>query len=714
MLPPRHNLDALFAPRSVALVGVSERPGHWSVRVWGNLARLGFKGAVYPVNPGRNEIWGTRCYPSLDALPEAPDHLALFVPADVSLEMLTEGGRLGARSATLFAAGFGEGGDTTGVARAAELRDVLKRTGILAAGPNCMGIACGRSGFVTLADETLQPLARGPVAVITQSGMLASTFSRALNDRGLGVSHLISCGNQIGLTLASYIEHLTADDAVEVIICYIEMLPDAGRFLVAAANAYARGKRVVVVKIGGSERARAAALAHTGAMVGTLDAFDAVTARSGVMRVGSLEETIEAAELFSRAPGLSGRRVAFITNSGALKTLISETAERHGVKLALLDGAATDGIKAALGPDATPTNPLDTKQTLPADAYIACVDAVGRAPGVDLILMLEELPRETGVARKVANFTALHRWAALHGDGRAAAAVLSPLAFADTAAMTALRADLPGLPLLRGLDTTMRMLARLPDAPELIHVPTPATATQTSAARDIIQIASSLAGPTALNEPQSKALLAAYGVPLPREAVVETINEAVAAAHRIGFPVVMKAVSAGVPHKSDAGLVLLDITDGAGAADAAALIETRCRALGVQLEGILVGQQVKGGIEMVLGVNRDAEMGLVMMVGLGGVWLEVIRDVAFAPAGLDASAARRVIAGTKAHQLLTGLRGATPSDIGALAEAMAALSRLALDLGNCLQSIDINPIVVLNDGKGTIALDALVVLRPSS
>ncbi|CAN0259470.1 unnamed protein product, partial [Phaeothamnion confervicola] len=329
-------LDALFAPRSVALVGVSDRPGHWSPRVWGNLARLGFKGAVYPVNPGRTEIWGARCYPTLDALPAPPDHIALFVPADVSLEMLEKGGRLGTRSATLFAAGFGEGGDAAGTARAGKLREVLNATGILAAGPNCMGIACGRSGFVTLADETLQPLARGPVAVITQSGMLASTFSRALNDRGLGVSHLISCGNQIGLTLADYIEHLAGDAEVRVIVCYIEMLPDAAGFLAATRTAYAKGKRVVVVKIGGSERARQAALAHTGAMVGTLDAFDALADGAGVMRVGSLEETIEAAELLSRAPALSGRRVAFITNSGALKTLISETAQRHGVTLASL------------------------------------------------------------------------------------------------------------------------------------------------------------------------------------------------------------------------------------------------------------------------------------------------------------------------------------------------------------------------------------------
>ena len=717
------SLAALFNPRNVVLVGASDRPGHWSPRVWGNLKRLGFKGNVFAVNPGRAEIFGARCYPSLAALPEPPDHLALFVPGDVTLDMLEMGAALGARSATLFAAGFGEGGDSVGAARAVRLREIVARTGVAAAGPNCMGLACGRSGFVTLADETLQPLARGPVAVITQSGMLASTFSRALNDRALGVSHLISCGNQTALTLADYIAHLAGDDGVKVILCYIEMLPDASAFLDACRLAHANGKRVVCVKIGGSDEARAAALAHTGAMVGTTDAFDAVAADAGVIRVSSLEQTIEAAELFSRAPVLKGRRVAFIANSGALRTLITEGAERHGVTLAAVTAAAASGIAKALGAEQEASNPLDTKRTLPTDTYMACVDAVGRSDACDLLVMLEELPREAGVARKVANLTALDAWAGHHGDehgdevgdGRAAVAVLSPLAFADTGPMRELRGKLPHLPLLRGLDTVLSLLARLPGARPR------APAVQRSVERPemgryALELAGSLRVPTPLSEPASKEVITAYGIRAPREETVGIADAAeagAAAALRIGFPVVLKAFAPEITHKSDAGLVITGLADVSAVQSAAETIRKRARQCGAPLDGILVAEQISGGVEMVLGMSRDPEMGPVLMVGLGGVWLEVIGDVAFVPTDVDREGALAAIARTKASKLLAGYRGAPAGDVGALADAMVALGQLVRDLGDAVHSIDINPIVVLPAGEGAVALDALVVLQPT-
>lgn len=708
------SIVALFHPRNVVLVGASDRPGHWSGRVWANLHRHGFKGRSFAVNPGRAEIFGARCHPSLEALPEAPDHLALFVPADVTLDMLEAGARLGVRSATLFAAGFGEGGDETGRERASRLREILQRTGIAAAGPNCMGLACGSSGLVTIADETLQPLSTGPVAVLTQSGMLTSTIHRALSDRGLGVSHIVSCGNQVGLTFADYIGAIAEDPCVKIVLCYIEMILDAPRFLAACSAARAAGKAVVVVKIGGSEEARAAALAHTGAMVGSLDAFDAVAAPAGVIRVGSLEEAVEAAELLARAPRPRGPRVACMTNSGAMKSLMTEAAQRHGLALPRLSPATEDAIRSAVGADADPANPLDTKKTIPTETYMACVEALGRSGDADLVVLIEELPREAGVARKVANLEALERWAAAAGDDRATVAVLSPLPLADTPYMSELRATLPHLPMLRGLDTTFRMLARLGASTTAVAAPEREAIDTALPPRAIRLDANLPPRGGALSEPQSKSLIGTAGIRLPREEVVATPAAAVEAARRIGFPVVMKAVSAAIPHKSDAGLVLIGIADDRAAGQAAITLRDRCAHLGAPLEGILVAEQIAGGIEMVLGVHRDAEMGPVLMVGLGGVWLEVMADVAFAPIDLDPAGALAAIARTKAHALLAGFRGAPPRDIAALADAMVGLGRLASAMGERLQAIDINPIVVLNDGNGAVALDALVVLRPAT
>jgi acyl-CoA synthetase (NDP forming) len=703
----RASVAALLHPNNVVLVGASDRSGHWSPRVWDNLRRFAFKGNVYAVNPGRTEIWGTRCYPDLASLPEPPDHLALFVPADVTLEVLEEAGALGARGATLFAAGFGEGGDEQGRKRAERLRAILVRTGIAAAGPNCMGLACGRSGLVTIADETLQPLVHGPIAVLTQSGALAASFNRAMNDRGLGVSHLVSCGNQVGLTFADYIDHLADDPEVRAILCYIEMIPDAPRFLAAAAKAREAGKRVVVVKIGGSETARAAALAHTGALVGSLDAFDVVARGAGVVRVGSLEEMIEAAELLAYARLSPTRSFAFMTNSGALKSLMTEAAERHGVPLAPLQGSAVAALRSALGPDAEPSNPLDTKKTILTNTYMACVDALGRADGVDLVVALEELPREAGIARKVANLEALEASAAEILVGKPALAVLSPLAFSDTDYMRQLRRRLPHLPLLRGVDTTFSMLAALAATDKAMSNGT-ATLPFASVNAATHAIASA---PRGLSEIESKRLVARYGIALPREEVAGDARSAVDVARNLGYPVVMKAVSAEVAHKSDAGLVILGIADEAAAARAADKIAERCAAIGAPLEGILVAEQVKDGVEMVLGLHRDPEMGLVLMVGLGGVWLEVIRDFALAPVAITKAGALDAIGRTKACKLLVGFRGSPVCDIDALADAMVALGRMAADMADTLESVDVNPLLVRAKGRAAVALDALVVMR---
>ena len=229
------NIEALMAPRNVVLVGASDR--NWAPRIWDNLKRFGYEGQVFPINPNRDEIWGVRCYASIADLPEAPDHLALFVPKEQTLDILEAAGQIGARSASIYAAGFGEGGDADGRARALRLKEILRTHSIAATGPNCMGLAVGRSKFCTFPDEQLQPLAPGPVAALTQSGMLAQTFARGLVDAGLTLAYLVSCGNQTGLTFADYITHLADDPDLRVITCYVESVANGPAFLAAADKA---------------------------------------------------------------------------------------------------------------------------------------------------------------------------------------------------------------------------------------------------------------------------------------------------------------------------------------------------------------------------------------------------------------------------------------------------------------------------------------------
>ncbi|MFN3889895.1 MAG: acetate--CoA ligase family protein [Beijerinckiaceae bacterium] len=701
------NIGALFAPRSVALVGASDK--NWSARVWQNLQRFGYEGKIYPINPNRSEIWGVRCYASLEDLPAPADHLALFVPADPSLEILDQGGRLGARSASLYAAGFGEGGDAAGLARAERLRAILDKHGVAAVGPNCMGIAVGQSRFCTIPDEQIEILSPGPVAVLTQSGMLVQTLSRGVSDAGLTLSCIVSLGNQTGLTFADYINALADDPELRVIACYIESVIDGREFIAAANKARRNGKTIVVVKSGESEAARAATLAHTGALAGEMAIFDAFAREAGIVRVDNLEDLVEAAAFLASMDRPKGRGVALMTNSGALKSMATDAADRFGVSMAALSPETKDRIRAAL-PDADASNPFDCKRTLASEEYIACVEALHDDPAVDVLLLAEEYPRRAGIERKVKNFAALDRWAA--EKRTKPVALFSPLSLRETEHMRELRSAYRRLPMLRDIGKTLRTIGRI--AAFAPH-PAPTPGGETRAAPAIVEKlrarAASLATPTPLNEAESKEALAAYGLTLPRETIVTAPAAAAAAARDIGFPVVLKAVCSAIPHKSDAGLVLLGLLDSGAVEAGERTLADRCAALGVELEGVLVAQQVSGGMEMVLGVHRDPEMGPAVMVGLGGVWLELFKDVAFAPPHLDEAQAREAIMRTRAGRLLQGYRGGPACDIGALAKAMVAVGRLAIDLGESIEALDVNPIMVTPGGA--FALDALLVLRSS-
>ena len=704
-------LERLFNPRNVVLVGASDRPGHWSGRVWLNLERFGFPGRVFPVNPNRAEIWGAACYPDIASLPEPPDHLAIFVPKERLSQVLSDGIGRGMSGATIYAAGFGEGDDAAGRRLAAELKAQASAAGIAVVGPNCMGLACGNSRFSTVPDESLQELGPGAVAVITQSGALCTSINRAINDVGITLGYLISCGNQIVCTMADYIDYLADDPLLKVILCYVEGLPDARRFFAATARAHRQGKVTVVVKIGSSDAGRAAALAHTGSLAGNTKAFDTVARYAGVVRLDSLEDGVEAVEYLARTRLPRGERIAVMTNSGALRSLTTEASERTGAKLVAFSETTRTGL-AKLLDDPKVSNPVDTKVTLPTEQYMNCVEAIAAAPEVDLLLVAEDLPREDGLERKVKNLQGLDGWVAQRGEAGPPIALFTSLTFNTTEYMAKLRSTLPHLSILREPEKTLRVVRALATfgARRSVALPAGGPPGNAKLIAEWKARAQKLSKPTALNEANSKALLAAYGIHAPAEKVVATPEEAVTAAREIGFPVVLKAVASSVPHKSDAGLVLLGLADADAVLAGARTLQDRSRALNAPLEGILVAQQVSDGLETVLGIHHDPEVGPVVMFGFGGVMVELFKDVAFGPPQLDRAAAGEMIDATRAGQLVTGFRGSAPRDRVALCDALVNLGRLARDLGDVIEAVDVNPFLVR--GEGAFALDALVVLRP--
>jgi acyl-CoA synthetase (NDP forming) len=712
----RQKVAALTSPRNVVLVGASDRPGGWAARVWRSLSRYGYPGNTHLMNPRRTEIWGKPCYADFAALPEPPDHLVVLVPAAQVVSVLREGAAAGARSATIFSSGFGEAYDAEGAELGHELRQAILETGLGVSGPNCMGNICAKSSFVTLTEDRPLKLSHGPVALVGQSGGVLIFANQALEERGIFAEYLITSGNEAGLTVADYIAFFAMEPELKVIIVYIEALKDAGAFAAACRLARQAGKSVIAIKLGQSEAGRAAAMAHTGSLAGSLEAFDSLAAEIGVIRADTVDDAVELAELLAHTGAPGGRRLGAITLSGAYRGLLLDAAERHGLTFPALAPETTARLEAVLGVGSMASNPIDGGFSVltSEETYRACIDALQADPNIDMVLLQEALPRAPGSDRGERYIRLVQEYVS---DGaRKPISFVTLASHGQTDHSRALRAEAPRVSFLQEANKALRAIgaaARRATGEEL--------AAETRAARkpnDAEQLAAeelrrlAHSGVTSLDEARSKELLRAYGFPLPKERLARSAEEAVAAARQIGYPVVMKGVSPTLLHKSEAGAVMLGLADDDAVRTAWDSIIRNVDAYGHPdpLEGILVAEHVRGGIELVVGAHRDPESGLVMMVGAGGVLLELMKDVSFAVPPMSPAKARHMIEGTRAGKLLAGYRGAPPSDLEAVVKALDALGNILEDVGDVIASIDINPFVVRQ--RGGVALDALVLLQP--
>jgi acetyltransferase len=710
-------VDALLNPRNVVILGASDTPGNWSQRVWRNVNRYRFPGPVYPLNPRRDQIWDTRCYRSFAELPEPPDHVVVVIPAAAVPDALIAASRAGARSATVLTAGFAESSEPAAQALSVLLKSVIAQTGLAVSGPNCFGNLHARAGLMTMPDDRLQRLANGPVAIVGQSGGLAMAIKRSLEGRGTDAGSVVTSGNQAGLSGADYIAYYAMNDDIRVIVCYLEAVQNPEAFMAACRMARAAGKPVVVMKLGASPQGRAAALAHTGALAGAMEAFDAVAGAAGALRVRTVDDIVETVEYILHAPLPRGARLGAITFSGALRGLVLDAAAAHGLAFGALAEATVERLAAVLGVGTIIGNPLDSGFTglTNRESYVECVEAMLDDPGIDLVLLQAELPRAPGMDRAEANMRAVE---AIAARAKKPIVQFSMGSHGLSDYGRAFRLNLPHVPCLQEVDKTLRTVRALTDyarrAAPAPAVPAPAVpAGIVRKGRDALEKILTRAakqGPLkALNEVRSKQLIKAYGIAGPKEAVAHDAKAAVAIAKRIGFPVVAKGVSAALPHKSDAGAVLIGL-DSAKAVRAAygEIVEAVARHGGAPLEGVLIAEQVTDGIELVLGANRDPEVGPVILFGTGGVALELYRDVALAPPPLDEQRALALIEATRAGSLVHGFRGRPALDVKALVAALIGLSRLMLDAGGRIQSVDINPFLLRR--RGGVALDALVVL----
>ena len=702
-------IHAMLHPRNIVLVGATDKPGNYAERIWNNLIKYRYEGGLYPVNAKRETIWGVPCYKDFASLPEEPDHVLVLVPARFAVQVIRDAAAAGARSATIVTSGFSELQDDESQRLAAELQAAIRETGLAVTGPNCLGNLSAGERLFTNIDDRVVTMEAGPVAIAGQSGAIVMAIRQALEDRGVGVGYMVTTGNEAGLETPDLMAYFAADPSIRVIVVYLEGVRNTQVFRRACKAARTAGKPVIALKLGASEGGRAAAMAHTGALAGSIETFDAISTREGVIRVRGLDELIETTECFVHADPPKGSRIAAVSLSGGKRGLLIDAFSAAGLNFDALSQDASDKLAKMLGPGSIVGNPLDAGFAAVVDplVYMRSIKIMIDDPDTDIVIIDAELPKAPHELRE-RNLRIV--------DGMAAAAskpvvYISTMSIGFTEFTKGLRKSLPHIAVMQGLDRAVGAIKSLIDYASLRKEVPEVVSSSSASARAMLEKMLKNARGAALDEVASKKLLKAYGIPVSKEEIAETAADAVKIARKIGFPVVAKVVSADILHKSDIGGVVLNINSAAEVKKAFNDITARVKKLKgkPKLEGILIAQQVKAELELVVGASLDAEMGPVVLFGTGGVDIELMKDVALAGAPLDEADAKELINRTKAGVKLKGYRGKPALHEASAIKAIVGLSNLMADAGTRIASIDVNPFLI-NTRTG-VAVDGLIVLN---
>jgi acyl-CoA synthetase (NDP forming) len=702
-------IHAMLHPRNIVLVGATDKPGNYAERIWNNLVKYNYRGGLYPVNAKRETIWGVPCYKDFLSLPEKPDHVLVLIPARFAVQVIRDAAAAGARSATIVTSGFAELQDDESQRLAAELQQAVRETGMAVTGPNCLGnLSAGENVFTNIDDRivTMEP---GAVAIAGQSGAIVMAIRQALEDRGVGVGYMVTTGNEAGLETPDLMSYFAADPQIRVIVVYLEGVRNTKAFRDACKAARAAGKPVIALKLGASEGGRAAAMAHTGALAGSIETFDAISTREGVIRVRGLDELVETTECFAHAAVPKGDRLAAVTLSGGKRGLLLDAFYSAGLNFAPLKKDASDKLAEMLGPGSIVGNPLDAGFAAVVDpsVYMQSIKIMIDDPDTDIVIIDSELPKAPHELRE-RNLRIVNEMA---GKASKPVIYISAMSIGFTDFMKTLRKSLPNVTVMQGMDRAVSAIKSLIEYARLPKEVPDVVSSSNASARAVLEKTLKMANGAALDEIESKRLLRAYGIPISKEEIATTAADAVRIAKKIGFPVVAKVVSADILHKSDMGGVVLNLKSPAEVKKAFNDITARVKKLKnkPKLEGILIAQQVKADLELVVGASLDAEMGPVVLFGTGGVDIELMKDVALAGAPLNSVEAKALIGRTKAGVKMKGYRGKPALHEASAVKALVGLSNLMADAGSRIASIDVNPFLI--NPKTGVAVDALIVLN---
>ncbi len=699
------DLRRLIDPRSVAVVGLSRNDQSFGARSAKNLEF--FTGKVYGVNPNADSLHGIPCFPSVQALPETVDCAVLAVPAEAVESLVEQCAAAGIGGCIIFASGFAETGRPERIALQSRLTAIANTSSLRIVGPNCIGLInnVSKAGLSFSSSYAVRLPRTGSIGIASQSGGLGQAIAQAA-ERGGAYSHYMAAGNSCDVDVCDYVSYLAGDPSCSVITCIAEGLADGERLLEAGERALAADKPIVMYKIATGAAAARAAMSHTGTLAGANAAFAAAYRRVGIIQVDNIEDVYETASFLAKAGKPKAEGVAVVAASGGACIITLDKAEAFGVGLPP-PGPRTQAVLDANVPDfGAPNNPCDiTAQvaTNPA-SYAACAEALLADPGYGALVVMAPSINPAVTPRNIEMFSNLAAraekpvclsWISEWKDGPGAAQCESD----------------PHVAKFRSTEAVFRALSAWHARARIAAGPRPRTrGAATSAAAATAGALMAAAGPQ-LTEREAKQILAAYGVPVVADTVVQTAAQAVNAAETCGYPVVLKIESPDIPHKTEAGVVRLALADAQAVNRAFDEIAAAANRLSPKprIAGVLVQPMVPAGLELVIGSQFDPTFGPLVVVGMGGILVELLADSAaeLAPVGLRQ--AHAMLARLRGHKLLAGFRGAPPVDRDKLASIIVAISELATDLAGEIAEIDVNPIICTADR--TLAADALIIRR---
>lgn len=695
------SIHTMLNPRSFAIVGATPRQ-QYGGRMLAAALKMQDRVKVYAVNPKYDEIMGVKSYKSITDLPETPDVVAVVVPYNHVLSTLKEAHAKGTRAAIVISAGFSERGLSDRADLQAEVAAYARDSGLRISGPNCLGLANIRDNIWLTSSSRQMTGVNGNVGLVCQSGAtLFGPFLARAADSGMGLSYVVSTGNEADLDFADFARYLLDDEGTTVIAGFVEGFKNAAKFIEVAKLAAERGKPMVLIKIGRSDLGKRAANSHTAALTGSDALYDAICKQYGVIRVPSYDDLLEVAQLMAQSKKPKHPGIAVVSHSGGICSLTADMCGQQGLDLPVLSDKARSVIDGILKGFGWAANPADVTGKANSDSFPAIMEAMINEPGVGTLAIAssgrDQQADQVIALREKTDKNVAYMWTGSRDDSTS----LSKLKAA-------------GVPLFYTPDSLARGLRHLIDYhawhDKRMKQGFASAPTINAAQKETLTKLTALKR-NALSESESKQLIAAWGVPVSMEVCSNNIESAVKAAEKIGYPVVLKVDSPDLPHKTEAGVVRLNVRDAdqVRAAYTAIIANAKAHAPDAKINGVLVQEMVTGGVEVIIGVSYDPQLGATLLFGTGGVMVEVYKDVAMRHCPITPTEAREMISEVKGAKLLQGFRGAPACDIDALANVLVNVSHLAANLNGQLAELDINPLLVLP--QGIKAVDALAVFK---